>query len=272
MRSRFQSHGRVISYLEAAGPGPSQSQALVLLHAFPLAADMWQRQLDAVPSGWRFVAPDLRGFGESSPGPPSAAPSIDDFADDVIALLDHLGLDRVVIAGLSMGGYAAFAVLRASPGRVRGLVLADTRAEADTESARASRDAMLDTLARGGVSAVFDRMRPGLLGATTQASRPEVVERVREIALGQTAAGIRGGILSLKTRPDSTPMLAAITCRTLVTVGAEDQITGPDEVRKMHGQIAGAELAVIGGAGHLSNMERPDAFNAALARFLAERF
>ena len=170
----------------------------MLLHAFPLAADIWQRQLGAVPAGWRFVAPDLRGFGESSPGEASAPSSIDDCAEDVIALLDHLGLDRAVIAGLSMGGYAAFAVLRTAPARVCGLVLADTRAEADSESARASRDARLDTLARGGASAVFERMRPGLLGATTRASRPDVVDLVRQMALSQPEDGIRRGILSLR--------------------------------------------------------------------------
>lgn len=272
MRAQFQHHHRLICYLDAAGPGPLERQTLVLLHAFPLAADMWQRQLGVVPAGWRFVAPDLRGFGESSPGETSAPASIDDYAEDVVALLDHLGLDRAVIAGLSMGGYAAFSVLRTAPARVGGLVLADTRAEADGESARASRDAMLETLARGGASAVFERMLPGLLGATTRASRSDVVDLVRKMALSQPEEGIRRGILRLKTRPDATPLLAAIRCPTLVIVGDEDQIVGPDDARQMHLQIAGAELVMIGRDGHLSNLERPDGFNAALARFLAERF
>jgi 3-oxoadipate enol-lactonase len=272
MRGELQFPDRVVSYLDVSGPGTPRPKVAVLLHAFPLDATMWQPQLAAVPAGWRFLAPDLRGFGASSAGASAGPPSIDDDARDVLALLDHLGIDRAVIAGLSMGGYAAFAVLRGARGRVAGLVLADTRSAADGESARASRDAMIETLARGGPAAVFERMRPGLLGATTRASRPDVVDRVRRLVLAQSEDGIRRGILTLKSRPDSTPLLAGIACPTLVVVGGEDEITGPDEAWQMHRQIAGAELAVIDGAGHLSNLEQPEAFNAALGRFLSERF
>jgi len=272
MRTQFRHSGRDISYLDVVGPGPSQLQTLLLLHAFPLAAEMWQPQLESVPAGWRFIAPDLRGFGSSSPGDPAAPPSVGDYEEDVVALLDHLALDSVVLGGLSMGGYGAFAVLRRAPHRVRGLVLADTRAEADGEVARASRDGMLETLAIGGAAAVFERMRPGLLGVTTRASRPAVVERVRQLALAQTDVGIRRGIQRLKTRPDSTALLSRLTCPAIVIVGEEDEITGVDDARRMHRQIAGADLAIISRAGHLSNLEHPEEFTAALARFLATRF
>ena len=167
-----------------------------------------------------------------------------------------------------MGGYAAFSFLRTRPERVRGLVLADTRAEADGESARAARDAMIETLARGGAPAVFERMLPGLLGRTTRDSRPEVVDRVRALALSQPAEGIRRGIERLKSRPDSTGLLGRITCPTLVVVGEEDQITTADVARGLHDRIPGSTLAVIPRAGHLSNLENPDAFNAALTEFL----
>ncbi len=271
MRSEFHHAGRPVSYLDVEGPGPSH-QALVLLHAFPLAAEMWRPQFAAVPPGWRFVAPDLRGLGASSPEGPSAPASIDDYAHDVVALLDHLELHRVVLAGLSMGGYAAFATLRLAAERVRGLVLADTRAEADDDAARASRTAMLDVLAHGGVAAVFERMHPGLFGKTTRASRPEVVERVRRLALAQPADGVRRAIERLRSRPDATPLLSGIVCPTLVVVGDEDQITGLDAARRLHDGIPGAELAVIRPAGHLSNLEQPREFNAVLARFLAAHF
>jgi len=273
MRARFDHDGRTISYLDVAGTAEATpSRSLVLLHAFPLAAEMWQPQLAAVPAGWRFIAPDLRGFGQSAAGDAAAPASIDDYAQDVVALLDSLGVDRAVVGGLSMGGYGAFAVLRQAPERVAGLVLADTRSEPDGETARASRDTMAAVLASGGAAAVYERMQPGLLGATTRASAPDVVERVRELALGQPVDGILRGIQSLKFRPDSTPTLAGIACPTLVIVGDEDQITTVDSARQMHGQIPGAELAVISRAGHLSNLERPREFNAVLARFLAARF
>jgi pimeloyl-ACP methyl ester carboxylesterase len=269
MRMHFRRDDRVISFLDAADPGPATPErTLVLLHAFPLAADVWRPQLEAVPAGWRFIAPDLCGFGESQVGDPSLPATVDGYARDVVALLDHLGVGQAVVAGLSMGGYVAFAMLRLAPERVAGLVLADTRAEADDEATRASRDGMKETLAQGGAAAVCERMLPGLLGATTRASRPDLVRRVQELVLAQRPEAIRRAIESLKTRPDSTPLLAAIACPSLVVVGAEDQIIDVDSVRLMRGRIPGADLAVIEKAGHLSNLEQPEAFNRVLDAFL----
>ena len=271
MHTEFHHAGRTISYLDVEGPAPSH-HVLVLLHAFPLAADMWRPQLAAVPAGWRVLAPDLRGFGASSPDGPAGSVSIDDYARDVVALLDHLDLHRVVVGGNSMGGYAAFAMLRLAAERVKGLVLADTRAEADSAGARADRAAMLEILASGGVAAVWERMQPGLLGRTTRASRPEVVERVRRLVLEQPAEGVRRAIERLSSRPDATPLLAHIVCPTLVMVGEEDQIAGVETARRIHEKIPTAELALIHGAGHLAGLEQPHEFNAVLFRFLAARF
>jgi pimeloyl-ACP methyl ester carboxylesterase len=271
MHAEFRHAGRVISYLDVEGASPSR-HALVLLHAFPLAAGMWRAQLAAPPAGWRLVAPDFRGFGQSSPDPPSGPVSIDDYARDALALLDHLDLHRAVFGGNSMGGYAAFGVLRLAPERVAGLVLSDTRAEPDNEAGRADRAAMLDLLARGGVAAVWERMLPGLFGGTSRRSRPEAVERVRALAMAQHAEGVRRAIERLGSRPDSTPLLAAIACPTLVVAGEEDAIVGVDEARRMHDRIPGAEMAIIRGAGHLPAIEQPHEFNAVLGRFLAARF
>jgi 3-oxoadipate enol-lactonase len=272
MRSHFQHDGRLTSYHDVAPAGSPPARTLVLLHAFPLAADMWAPQLAAAPPGWRVVAPDFRGFGASSPDPASVDPLIDDYAGDVLALLDHLALDRVVVGGLSMGGYAAFALMRLAPDRVQGIVLADTRAGADGEAARASRGAMLEVLDRGGVAAVFERMQPGLFGRTTMATRPDVVEGIRRLALAQSVAGVGRAIERLRSRPDSTPLLATMSCPTLVVVGEEDQITGLGDAQAMHDRIPMSELIVIGRAGHLSNVEQPREFNAALTRFLTARF
>ncbi len=268
MRHHIGHRGRRISYLQAGGENGETWRTLVLLHAFPLSAEMWEPQLNAVPAGWRFLAPDFRGFGESAPGDAADPAAIDDYGEDVLALLDALGVEQAALAGLSMGGYAAFSVLRLRPERVGRLVLADTRAEADTEAARAGRDAMLDALSKGGPTAVFERMLPGLLGKTTRSTRRDIVELVRAMALSQRADAIRGGILRLKSRPDSTPLLPRIPCPTLIVAGDEDQITTPDEVRRLHARVPGSRLALIPRAGHLSNLEQPEAFNDALTRFL----
>jgi 3-oxoadipate enol-lactonase len=294
MRKAFHLDSRTVSYLDVSSPGKDafdgapHTRVVLLLHAYPLAAEMWAPQLAAVPSGWRFIAPDLRGFGSSTPdaesdvGPGSSrirhqaggpGPwSVDDYARDARALLDHLQVREAVVCGLSMGGYVAFALFRLSPGRVQGLVLADTRPEPDSPAGRAARRQALEAVDRGGVPALAESMLPRLLGRTSMATRPGVVDAVRRLASAQTPDAVKPATVRLMTRADSTPTLAAIACPSLVVVGDEDDITGPDVARQMHGQIVGAGLAIIGHAGHLSNLEQPEAFNEALDRFLATRF
>ncbi len=166
---------------------------VVFLHAFPLNAEMWAPQLRALPDGWAAVAPDFRGFGGSDPDgdrPLREDARLEDYADDVAALLDALGVGRAAVCGCSMGGYAAFALLRRFPGRVSGLLLADTRTAADSDTARASRAAMLELLDREGPAAVAAGMRPKLAGATSFARRPAVLARIDSLMGGATARGI----------------------------------------------------------------------------------
>jgi 3-oxoadipate enol-lactonase len=251
--------GRRLAWREAGAGAP-----LVLLHAFPLSSEMWTPQLDAPPPGWRCITPDLRGLGAAMG---SRALSVDDHADDVLALMRHLGLERAVIGGLSMGGYVAFALYRRAAQRFRGLVLADTRADADTEQARANRVAMQQTARERGPAAVAETMVPKLLGPTARAT-DELPAHVRTIILGNRADGIIDAVEALKTRPDSTPTLAAITCPTLVIVGADDELTPVAMSESMHRAIAGSTLTIVPAAGHLSSLEQPAAFNAALQTFL----
>lgn len=275
MRHAFVHERRSLSYLDARAPVPGGRGTLLLLHAFPLAAAMWEPQLTAPPAGWRVVAPDLRGFGGSDPdlrpqpaGSDATALSIGDYARDALALLDHLEIADAVVCGLSMGGYAALAMLGLAAGRVRGLVLADTRGDADTDAARDARGRMLETLATGGVRAVADGMLPRLLGQTSQAKRPAIVERVKRLAGSQGAEGVGAAILRMRDRPDSTLTLRAIRCPALVIAGAEDEITGPDVAQALHESIPGSSLVILDGAGHLSNLEQPEAFNETLGHFL----
>ena len=292
MPEQFRVHDRTVTYLDsapwpsgvaqhvapaglaAAAQGAIPPNALVLIHAFPMNADMWEAQLDGVPEGWRYLAPDLRGFGRSDPpGANGVTPvSIDDYARDIVALLDHLGVERAVVAGLSMGGYVAFALVRLAPLRVRGLVLVNTRAEADTEEARTGRDGMLELLARGGVEAVAEQMLPRLLGETTRVERAGVQERVRAIARANSAAGLRDAIRRMMSRPDSSPLLGDIACPALVIASDEDAVTPADRAHGMADAIPGARLTTIHRAGHLSNIEQPGDFNAALRNFLVEHF
>src|ERR1700720_4561144 len=263
------SAGRV-RYLEAPPSGSGRPRGtLVLLHAFPLNARMWEPQLTLAGDGWRILAPHYRGMDGGIQDPP--ATSIDDYAGDVVDLLDSLHVEDAVIGGLSLGGYVAFALLRHAPRYVRGIVLADTRSQADPPEAAEGRTRLLSAVQANGPSAAADEMVPRLLGATTRAEHPDVVERVRTLILSNPAAAITGAITAIMTRLDSTPLLASIHCPTLILVGDEDSLTPPDMSREMQRGIAGSELVVVPKAGHLSSLEQPSAFNAALARFLEHR-
>lgn len=230
---------------------------------------MWEGQLALAGSGWRVIAPQFRGFDADAGEPPAS--SVDDYAGDVIDLLDALHVKQAVVGGLSMGGYVAFALLRLAARYVQGLVLADTRSQADTPEGMAGRRRLLQLLDDKGPSAVAEEMIPKLIGSTTQLTKPPVVETVRSLALASQADAIAGALRALMSRPDSTPLLSTIHVPTLIVVGEEDTLTPPAASEEMHRAIAGSEIVRIPEAGHLSNLEQPERFNAALAAFLGHR-
>ena len=233
---------------------------------------MWAPQLRLADAGWRIIAPHVGGAGgHAGAAPDPARASMDEYAAEVVDLLDALHVDAAVVGGLSMGGYVAFALLRLAPAYVHGLILADTRPQADTSEAVEGRKRLMKVVEEAGAAGVASEMIPKLLGETTRRSGPAIVEQVRSLALANSPESIAGMIGALMRRPDSTPLLATIRVPTLVIVGTEDTVTPPAIASEMHAAIAGSELVVIPAAGHLSNLEQPDAFTAALARFLEHR-
>lgn len=230
---------------------------------------MFEAQLSLADRGWRVIAPELRGFGGATDDP--SASSIDDYAADVIDLLDALHVDEAVIGGVSMGGYIAFAMFRHAARYFHGLILADTKSQADTPEALDGRRKMLQLVQDQGPAAVADEMIPRLLGETTRRTRPQIADRVRALVLANSTEAIAGAIRALMTRPDSTPLLATIHVPALILVGDEDVVTPKAAAEEMHRAIAGSQLTIVPGAGHLSNLEQPGAVNAALAHFLDHR-
>ncbi len=255
--------GQPVRYLDGGAGWP-----VLLIHAFPLTADMWRPQIERTPGGWRFIAPDLRGFGGRSGGA-HPAPSMDAFAGDLAALLDALEIDRAVIGGLSMGGYIAFALLRKSAERVGAVVLANTRAQADTAEGVAARRTMSELVRASGPRAVADQMLPKLLGSTSVRERPHLVNDVRAMIEVNGAEGIDGAIQAMMRRPDSTPMLKSISVPALVIAGEEDTIIPVSAAETLDREIPRSRLVVLPRAGHLSNLEAPDEFSLALADFLS---
>ncbi|HEY5908237.1 MAG TPA: alpha/beta fold hydrolase [Vicinamibacteria bacterium] len=253
--------GGEIAY-DATGEGP----AVLLLHGFPLGLWTWDAQAEALKARYRVVRFDDRGFGASPPG--DGPLTMERIADDAAGLLDHLGIERACVAGCSMGGYAAFAMVRRHPDRLRGLVLQDTRAGADGEEARKNRAILAEKTLREGSGAALDAFLPKLLGDTTKTQRPAVVQNLREKILATSPRGIANALYGLGARADSTSSLREVRVPTLVVCGAEDTITPVAESEAMHRAIAGSRLEVIPQAGHLANLEDPQAYNALLAGFL----
>ena len=240
-----------------------QGAPLVLLHAFPVDARIWDPQRPALSSKRRVITPDFAGFGRARAL--ATRTSIDTHADDIHALLDALEIPKATLIGLSMGGYVALAFARRHPERLSGLVLADTRAGADSPEVSAGRLAMIAKVEAEGMAALMDGLLPRLLSA---AATPEVKEHVRRIALDQAPTGVIAAQRAMRDRPDQTQALGAIDVPTLVIVGEHDAITPPADTARMVEALRCATLEIVKGAGHLSNQEAPQAFNAALLAWL----
>lgn len=247
--------------------GPATGDPLLLIHGFPLGSAMWRPQVESPPPGWRVIAPDLRGFGNS---PAPAGPvTMDSMADDLAALLAGLGVSSAVVCGLSMGGYVAFALLRRHPSLVRGLVLCDTKADADTEEVRRGRLQSAARVEAEGTGSVVEAMLPKLLSPATARRQAALKEEVRGILESASRAGVAAALKAMAARPDSTPMLRSINVPTQIIVGVDDQITPAGGAQLMARGIPGARIEVIPEAGHLPNLENTAAFDRALAGFLA---
>ncbi|MGW2396738.1 alpha/beta fold hydrolase [Kitasatospora sp. NPDC001664] len=240
---------------------------LVLLHAFPLSARMWQAQLAPLADVATLITPDQRGFGATPVG--DAPPSLDTVADDLVELLDELGLEQAVFGGLSMGGYVAMALARRHPERIAGLLLADTKATVDTPAAKANRERIAGAvLARDSVALLAEeKIEDGLLGPGAD---PELTSHVREMIAAASPAGVAWAQRAMAARPESLAALRALDVPAVVVVGEHDALTPLAEARLIAEALPGAELTVIPGVGHLSSLEAPESFNAA-ARALLRR-
>ena len=257
-------NGVEIAY-EDLGSGP----AVVLLHGYPFNRSLWRDQLNALRRDFRVIVPDLRGHGESAVT--SDAASMEAMAKDVAALLDRLNISAATIGGLSMGGYVALAFYRLFPARVESLVLAATRAQADTEEAKKNRAVQAEKARTEGMEGIADTMLPKLLTPETVAKRPEVVKHVRGMMASTNPEGAAAALQGMAMRQDQTSLLPQITAPTLILVGREDVITPVADAESMHREISGSQLRVIENAGHVVNLERPEEFNLALSEFLKTR-
>ncbi|MFC3573573.1 alpha/beta fold hydrolase [Streptomyces yaanensis] len=250
---------------EDTAPGTGTDRLpLVLVHGHPFDRTMWTPQLAEFARTRRVIAPDLRGYG-ASPVVPGVTP-LSAFADDIAALLDDLGVDRFVLAGLSMGGQIAMECWAGFPGRIAGLVLADTFAAAETEEGRRARYAMADRLLREGMRGYADEVLHRMVAPYADA---EVAAHVHRMMTATFPEGAAAALRGRAERPDYRDLLTRVTVPALVVVGEDDTYTPVADAEALHAALPDAVLNVVAGAAHLPNLERPEEFNKALGEFLA---
>jgi 3-oxoadipate enol-lactonase len=256
-------NGIQINYTERGLPN---GLPVVFIHGFPFSHEMWEPQMRALPNNIRAVTYDVRGHGASDVS--DGQYTIELFVDDLIALLDHLVIDKAVLCGLSMGGYVALRAVERHPERIRGLILCDTKSEADGNEAKVKRTATIKTIKSAGVGAFAEEFVKMIFAAESFRTNADAIALITRLITANSPLGICGAALALAARTDTTAALSSIRVPTLVLVGEHDVLTPPAAARQMNDQIKGSELRIIPKAGHMSNLESAYAFNGEMQAFL----
>ncbi len=258
-------NGLTINYEVA---GPTDKMSIVFIHGFPFSHAMWQPQVETFSSDFQIVTYDIRGHGDSDVG--DGQYLIEFFVDDLFGLLDHLMIRRAIVCGMSMGGYIALRAIERNPDRFAGLVLADTRSEADTNEGKLKRAATIGTIRNEGVEVFAEGFLKAVFTPESFQSKPETVEFIRGIILKTSPVGLIGSLIALAARTDTSPSLPNIKVPTLIIVGELDTLTPPSAAQAMKVRIPNAELATIRNAGHMSNLENHEDFNQTLRKYLSK--
>lgn len=265
--SRVTVNGAAIHYSDQ---GPAYGVPVVLVHGHPFNRSLWAPQIEALTAaGHRVITPDLRGYGESEVVPGKTL--LSDFADDIAGLLDHLGLGRVVVGGVSMGGQIAMEFQRSYAPRVLALVLSDTSPVAETEDGRAFRNSLADRLLAEGMDGYADEVIDKMLAAYNVTAMPDVAAQVLTMMRTTAPEGAAAALRGRAERPDYRDTLAAVKTPVLIVVGTDDAYTPVSDAEAMRELVPHATLTVIEGAGHLPGAEQPARFNKALLAFLGEQ-
>jgi 3-oxoadipate enol-lactonase len=256
-------NGMTMNYVERGAPGGTP---ILFVHGFPFNLETWEPQMRALPNHFRAIAYDIRGHGQSDVG--DGQYSIEFFVDDLMALLDHLVIEKTVLCGLSMGGYIALRAVERHPDRFNGLVLSDTKSEPDTNEGKVKRAASLKAVKTTGVDQFAEGFVKGVFADSTFRTSPDIVEKVKAIIKATSPIGIGGTLLALACRTDTTSVLAKLSVPTLILCGEHDALTTPRDSEFLHDRIKASMLSIIPNAAHLSNLENPTFFNEKLISFL----
>lgn len=249
---------------DVVGSGPN---TLLLVHGHPFNRSMWRPQLPLAqwPS-WRLLTPDLRGYGETTVV--AGKTTFTAFAADLVALLDHLEIQEVVIGGLSMGGQIVMEFCRQYPARVRGLLLAATFPQAENEAGKLARHAMADRLLREGMRPYAAEVLDKMLAASSIRTLPAVAAQVTAMMESTDPAGAAAALRGRAERPPYEATLASLTVPALIVVGDHDAYTTRQDAEHMHNLLRDSELLWLEGVGHMPNLEATEVFNRGLLHLL----
>lgn len=246
--------------------GDRAGQPIVLIHGFPFNRMMWAPQIEALSKTCRVISYDVRGHGQSDAGEGNY--TMEFFVDDLLGVLDHLKIRRVIVCGLSMGGYIALRAVERHSERFSGLILCDTKSSADSEEVKKKRAMTAEAVEKNGVSVFADEFAKAVLAEATLATKPRIVETVKNMIRGNSAPNIARTLLAIAGRTDTTLALPRMSLRALVLVGDQDKLTPPASAEIMASALPNAEMHLIPAAGHLANLENPADFNEKLLNFL----
>jgi 3-oxoadipate enol-lactonase len=246
--------------------GPESGIPVVFIHGFPFSSEMWKLQIEALQSTYRVMIYDVRGHGKSDVG--DGQYSIEYFVDDLFALLDQLTIKKVVLVGLSMGGYIALRAVERQHGRFRGLVLCDTRSEGDTNESKVKRANQAKLVKTKGMKEFADDFVRAAFFEKTFQFNPGAVQIIREMIEQTSPVAIAGTLIALAARTDTTPSLVRISIPSMIIVGENDTLTPLHSALSMSEKLPNSEMYIIPNAAHVSNMENPKDFNERLLAFL----
>ncbi len=261
---RFIVNGNGIEYEVS---GPRTGIPVVLIHGFPFSKEMWEPQAEVLKNRYYTISYDVRGHGRSDAG--DGQYTIELFVDDFIALLDHLKIGRAVVVGLSMGGYIALRAIERHPERFRGLVLCDTRSEADTNEGKVRRANQAKSVKVDGMKKFADTFVSGLFYEETFLRTPHIIEEITSIIAKTSPLSVAGTFIALAARTDTTASLYNIKVPTLILVGKHDTLTPPSASSAMKEKIPNAEMFILAKAAHMTNLENTEQFNEHLLNFLS---
>lgn len=254
--------------LHVVEKGDPAALPIIFIHGFPFSHRMWDAQVAALSPQYRTIAYDLRGLGESSMG--DGQYTVEGHVDDLLAVMDHFGIAKAVIVGLSLGGYITLRALERNPERFRAAILCDTRSEADGNEAKITRARAVAAVKSRGSSWFADDFIKKVFAEGSFTRVPAAVEHIRTTIARTPPLAIAGTLIALAARSDTTAALEKVTVPTLIIVGEHDTTTPPDASRAMHAKIRGSELHIIPHAAHMSPLENPEDVNRVMLGFLSK--